>query len=52
MVNITGGCHCGAIRYQIEGEPIVQGCVTARIADVTPARRWWVGRCMQRMRSR
>ena len=23
MSNITGGCHCGAIRYQIEGELIV-----------------------------
>ena len=23
MVNITGGCHCGAIRYQVEGELIV-----------------------------
>ena len=22
-VNITGGCHCGAIRYQVEGELIV-----------------------------
>ena len=23
MSNITGGCHCGAIRYQVEGELIV-----------------------------
>lgn len=23
MSNITGGCHCGAIRYQVEGDPIV-----------------------------
>ena len=23
MSNITGGCHCGAIRYQIEGDLIV-----------------------------
>src|SRR5215216_1442194 len=23
MTSITGGCHCGAIRYQIEGEAIV-----------------------------
>ena len=23
MRNITGGCHCGAIRYQVEGELIV-----------------------------
>jgi hypothetical protein len=23
MVNITGGCHCGAICYEVTGEPIV-----------------------------
>ena len=22
-MRITGGCHCGAIRYQVEGDPIV-----------------------------
>lgn len=21
-MNITGGCHCGAVRYQVEGKPL------------------------------
>ena len=52
MSNITGGCHCGAIRYQAEGEPIITRCAIARIVGATPARRWSAGRCTRWTRSR
>jgi hypothetical protein len=35
-----GGCLCGAVRYQVEGEPIVSGvcyCRTCRKASSAPA---------------
>ena len=30
MNNVTGGCHCGAIRYQVEGELIVHALCHCR----------------------
>ena len=43
MVNITGGCHCGAIRYQVEGEPIVHAlchCADCRCHAGAPMVGW------------
>ena len=43
MTNITGGCHCGAIRYQIEGKPIVHAlchCVDCRRHAGAPMVGW------------
>ena len=45
-MTITGGCHCGAIRYEVEGAAMSSTrCVTAPIAGATPAPRWSAGRC-------
>src|SRR5205085_9018245 len=43
MVNITGGCHCGAIRYQVEGELIVHAlchCADCRRHAGAPVVGW------------
>jgi hypothetical protein len=40
---ITGGCHCGAIRYQVEGDPIVHGlchCADCRRSAGAPMVGW------------
>ena len=37
---------------QLKANPSFMRCATARIAGATPARRWSVGRCMRRTRSR
>ena len=52
-MTITGGCHCGAIRYKLEGKPLSSTrFVIAPIAGATPARRWSAGRCTRRTRSK
>ncbi|WP_078118573.1 GFA family protein [Thiosocius teredinicola] len=41
--NIEGGCQCGAVRYVIEGEPIMAAichCSTCRKANAAPAVAW------------
>ncbi|SDI37626.1 Glutathione-dependent formaldehyde-activating enzyme [Bradyrhizobium sp. Rc2d] len=43
MSTITGGCHCGAIRYQIEGEMIVHAlchCRDCRLHAGAPVVGW------------
>ena len=43
MSNITGGCHCGAIRYQVEGELIVHAvchCADCRRHAGAPMVAW------------
>lgn len=43
MSTITGGCHCGAIRYQIEGELIVHAlchCRDCRLHAGAPVVGW------------
>ena len=40
---ITGGCHCGAIRYQVEGDPIVHAlchCTDCRRSAGAPMVAW------------
>jgi hypothetical protein len=40
---ITGGCHCGAIRYSISGEPIrsaLCACIDCRRSSGAPAVAW------------
>jgi len=41
---ITGGCHCGAIRYQAEGEALVHAlchCTDCRRHAGAPMVGWW-----------
>jgi len=43
MSTITGGCHCGAIRYQVEGEAIVHAlchCRDCRLHAGAPVVGW------------
>jgi hypothetical protein len=43
MSTITGGCHCGAIRYQIDGELIVHAlchCRDCRLQAGAPVVGW------------
>jgi hypothetical protein len=43
MSNITGGCHCGAIRYQVDGELIVHAlchCIDCRRHAGAPVVGW------------
>ncbi|WP_379546369.1 GFA family protein [Qipengyuania sp. DSG2-2] len=40
---LTGGCHCGAIRYEIEGEPLNHAlchCVDCRRSSGAPMTGW------------
>jgi hypothetical protein len=40
---ITGGCHCGAVRYQVEGDPIVHAichCTDCRRSAGAPMVAW------------
>jgi hypothetical protein len=42
-MTITGGCHCGAIRYQAEGEALTHGlchCMDCRRAAGAPMVGW------------
>ena len=42
-MTMTGGCHCGAIRYEISGEPINHAlchCVDCRRASGAPMVGW------------
>ena len=42
-MTITGGCHCGAIRYQVEGEAIVHAlchCTDCRRHSGAPMVGW------------
>ena len=42
-MTLTGGCHCGAIRYEITGEPINHAlchCVDCRRASGAPMVGW------------
>jgi hypothetical protein len=41
--NYNGGCQCGAVRYQITGEPIMAAlchCTMCRRANAAPAVAW------------
>jgi hypothetical protein len=43
MAIITGGCHCGAIRYEVAGEPIVHAlchCTDCRRHSGAPMVGW------------
>jgi len=43
MGNITGGCHCGAVRYQIEGELLAHAlchCIDCRRHAGAPMVGW------------
>ncbi len=43
MPMITGGCHCGAIRYQIDGQPVVHAlchCTDCRRHSGAPMVGW------------
>ncbi len=43
MSTITGGCHCGAIRYEVEGEAIVHAlchCRDCRLHAGAPVVGW------------
>ena len=45
MVNITGGCHCGAIRYQAEGDVLVHAlchCTDCRRHAGAPMVGWTI----------
>ena len=40
---LEGGCQCGAIRYQISGEPVMAAichCAMCRRANAAPAVAW------------
>jgi hypothetical protein len=42
-IELSGGCQCGTIRYQISGEPIVAAichCSMCRRANAAPAVAW------------
>jgi hypothetical protein len=44
MPRLTGGCHCGAIRYEAEGEPFeaaVCHCADCRRTTGAPAIAWF-----------
>jgi hypothetical protein len=45
---VTGGCHCGAIRYQAEGEALTHALCHCTVVGGTPVRRWSAGRCTRK----